>query len=329
LRCKRTGHNGRLRRRIGCMPDDGQGLNRKPCDRDIDWEFTASFTKYINAHYTPRARLLRFWHSLTGSEHHGPLPLPDRPPRPIGGVLRHQRTQVQRQQQPQPLQPQKQSPHHQVASRIDTGSVGNPVRGSGAAKAEAWAAKEAIAAAAHGPPVLERLMCAAAYLLPLAGTLRSARPLTTSFPELRHVCEPLMMLAGPLSSTLAVGAATSILCYVVLDRTTVRWSYFMRYNCYQALLLGGLVSLLGLPCALASSGHAADASFRGALTILPGGILGGGSRKVGLAVIELLCGAWGLGIGVTAWAWSSGCCILGRFPDRIPVVSGLADRHMR
>merc|ERR1719331_183663 len=104
-----------------------------------------------------------------------------------------------------------------------------------------------------------------AYLLPLAGALHSAKPLTATFPELRHVCEPLMMLVGPLSSTLAVAVATSWLCYIVLDRSTLRWSYFMRYNCYQALLLGGLVSLFGLPCALAASGHAADATFRGAV----------------------------------------------------------------
>jgi len=285
----------------GRMPDDGQGLNRKPSDRDVDWEFTESFNKFVSGYCTPRARLFRSLQSLTGGEHLRPLPLPDRA-------------------------------HQQVASQIDANSMGtaaapgSPAGGSGAAKAEAWAAKEAIAAAAQGPPVMERLMCAAAYLLPLAGALRSARPLTATFPEFRHLCEPLMMLAGPLSSTVAVVVVTSWLCYVVLDRKTVRWSHFMRYNSYQALLLGGLVSLLGLPCALAASGHGGN---RGALTILPGGILGGGSRKVGLAVVELLCGAWGLGIGVTAWAWSFGCCILGRLPDRIPAVSVLADRHTR
>jgi len=75
------------------MPDDGQGLNRKPSDRDVDWEFTESFNKFVSGYCTPRARLFRSLQSLTGGEHLRPLPLPDRA-------------------------------HQQVASQIDANSMG-------------------------------------------------------------------------------------------------------------------------------------------------------------------------------------------------------------
>lgn len=151
---------------------------------------------------------------------------------------------------------------------------------------------------------MECVVAALAYLLPLAGGLCCARPLLAASPTLARACAPLALVVAPLSSPLGLALASVWLLCGVFDRRTVQ-SYFVRYNFCQALLLGALVTLVGLPCLVTSQASRT--------------VLGG----------RLALSGWALGVAVVAWAWPAACCLAGRFPDKIPAISAAVNRQVK
>lgn len=317
-------HRGKRRRARTCLwrqatpgprPDDGHSLDPQPSDGEVDREFTASFANFVTAYYSPRARLLRWWHLLLGP----PRQQRSLPSKPGGG-----RRQVSTSRWPtrsdssgQPVGANLSTagPPHRSASGSSSGPAATADAGV-ANVAKTSRALDAPASKVRGPLPQECMLAALSYLLPLAGGLRCARPLLEVYPQLSLVCAPFALLAAPLSSPLGASLAFTWLLCGVVDRRTVQ-SYFVRYNFCQALLLGSLLSLAGLPRLLGLSA---------AQPLAAGAVAGVGASA---GVLELVLAGWALGVAVTTSAWSVGCCLLGRFPDRIPAISAVAHRRVR
>lgn len=271
------------------MPDahgdeDSLGLGpEEPRDRQVDREFTARWDAFVRRYYSPRQRLLRWWRS-------GPLGALLR-----GGAAASTRGPARGRRGLIPVPPQ---PGSAGASPGAAGSLGS-----------------------RGPPPHDCALAALAYLLPLAGGLRAARPLLAVCPVLDAVCFPLTLLSSPVASPLGASLVAAWLLCGVGDRNTVE-SYFVRYNFCQALLLGALMLLLALPRAL----PLLRLGWQGVETGLMGSFVDDGVRP---ALPHLILSGCALGISVVAWAWSSACCLQGRFPDRIPIISAAASRQVK
>jgi len=166
----------------------------------------------------------------------------------------------------------------------------------------------------RGPPPAECLLAAVAYLLPLAGGPRCASPLFAIYPDIARMCAPLVLLTAPFSSPLGVALACIWLCFGITDRRVMH-SYFVRYNFFQALLLSGLFGVAAVLRQLLS----AVLDRLSCAVHAPG------------LVDWLQVVIWGtvLCVAFASWAWSAARCLQGRYPDNIPVVSGVTNRQVR
>lgn len=268
-----------------------------PSDRDIDAAFSAQWVAFVTAYLSPRARLLQWWRRLWRRA-------------PLAQRLGHAA--------PQPPTARKRSD--------GTAEAAGQQEASGSAAASGVAR-----ATSMGPQPQECALAAMAYLLPLAGGLHLARPLLLACPVLATVCSPLLLLCAPLASPLGAALAHAWLCCSVVDRRTVQ-SYFVRYNFCQAILLGMVFMVLGLTgvVPVPAGGH----SVRGLWPPWAGGSLlllrgAGGGAVEPLSPPQLLLTAGALGFALVTWLWSSTCCLRGHFPDRIPLVSAMANRRVR
>jgi len=159
-------------------------------------------------------------------------------------------------------------------------------------------------------------LAAMAYLLPLAGGLTNAHELFAAYPGLAIACAPLIVLAMPCMSPLGAVVCSAWMLCGVADRKTIQ-SYFLRYNFCQALMLG---ASLMLPSFLA---EVLPATWCATLGTLWGALWGQ------LLLAKVVWPASALGLTVLACTWAFLNCAQGRFPDRIPLVSSMANRLVR
>ncbi|AFZ02162.1 Tic20 family protein [Calothrix sp. PCC 6303] len=94
----------------------------------------------------------------------------------------------------------------------------------------------------------DRIYASLPYLLPLMEVLDFAVPLVKSFPILREVLTPLIILANIYRSILPLGLGSLVL-FIVLFAFVIRnerINHFIRFNTMQALLLDIVIFLVQL-----------------------------------------------------------------------------------
>lgn len=265
----------------GRTPDEERSASAKkiPNDRETDPDFTRQFNSYVANYYSPTARFVRWYRRMVDS---------------IGAA---------------------------VSEPLDS----CPVRRTPVLISSPEAMKFLSLAAAGELPVMgrpeahERLLAAVSYILPLAGGLAAAQPLTVTWPMLPVLLWPFYVLASPMSTPLGATMATASLLCGALDKKSSLTSY-LRFNFTQALFLSGITGILGLIAKAAPTLSVAVAANTAA------GL--GAAEGLGafLAQRAAMWSALGLSLGtfvVSAW-----CCLWGRYPDRIPGISWLAHQQI-
>jgi len=306
--------------------DEGVGLGpSSDGDREIDLQFTSVIAAFLGTYYSPRQRFRRWWRTLLRGPQIVGSPLPALPP--TRTILRGPAPAASRPPPPRGM------------SSGTAPPVKRPVRGSSPGTRQHQAAPAATKPKQlRGPSSTECVVSALSYLLPLATSLRYAAPVMTAHPELASVCAPLAMLTGPLSSPMASSLAACWLLCGVMDRRTVS-SYFVRYNFYQAVLVLSFVLLINqgfVIRALVGLMPVHYGVFQQFATWTGlGNFFAAQAASIPIChvaarrSVQLFVASWSLTFSILVWVWSSWCCLLGRFPDRIPIVSSIVNSQVR
>ncbi len=158
---------------------------------------------------------------------------------------------------------------------------------------------------------LDRLYATLPYLLPLAAVVIFGAFLFIQFPQLTVIFLPIIKVNQVLSISIidfiSIRFVTWFCVFIFVVRS-YKVNHFVRFNAMQALLLDIVVALVG------------------AITELLGVILG----KVSFFpfMLQIIASVTFLGITTTA-VYAIFNCVLGKYPDKIPMISEITYQQVR
>ena len=158
---------------------------------------------------------------------------------------------------------------------------------------------------------LDRLYASLPYLLPIAAAVGFGAFLFLQFPPLFYVFFPVFklnqILAFPIIDFISIRLVAWICVFIFVVRS-YKVNHFIRFNAMQALLLDVIVALVG------AAAQILEVAL-GQLAFFP-------------FVLQILASVTFLGI-TAAFIYSVFQCVLGKYADKIPLISDIAYMQVR
>jgi uncharacterized membrane protein len=158
---------------------------------------------------------------------------------------------------------------------------------------------------------LDRLYASLPYLLPIAAVVGFGAFLFLQFPPLFYVFFPVFKLNQILSISIIDFISIRFvvwICVFIFVVRSYKVNHFIRFNAMQALLLDVIVALVG------AAAQILEVAL-GQLAFFP-------------FVLQILASVTFLGI-TAAFIYSVFQCVLGKYSDKIPLISDVAYMQVR